>query len=120
MSSKMELTIGPLGRYAGRHNARDDGGVSVSDEGAPRMKLVVAPATGDDEADEVAVIHRLDAALGALDDVDFSSWSDESLEDHLDEVSVVLCRVDAQLSRLADAVRSRGFAIAEPDLPLAS
>jgi hypothetical protein len=61
-----------------------------------------------------------DAALVALDDVDFASWSDESLKDHLDEVSVVLCRVDAQLSRLADAVRSRGFAIAEPDLPLAS
>ena len=42
------------------------------------------------------------------------------IEGHLDAVSLVLCRVDAQLSRLAEAVRSRGFAIAEPDLPLAS
>jgi hypothetical protein len=67
-----------------------------------------------------AIIGRLDAAAEALDDVDFADWSDAALSGHLDEVSVVLCRVDAQLSRLADAVRSRGFAIAEADLPLAS
>lgn len=69
---------------------------------------------------ESAIIDRLDAAVGALDEVDFARWSDAALSGHLDEVSLVLCRVDAQLSRLADAVRSRGFAIAEVDLPLAS
>jgi hypothetical protein len=67
-----------------------------------------------------AVIHRIDAAVDALGDVDFATWSDSSLSGHLDELSLVLCRVDAELSRLADAVRSRGFDIAEVDLPLAS
>ena len=74
----------------------------------------------DDGGVESAIIHRLDAAVEALDEVDFARWSDAALSGHLDEVSLVLCRVDAQLSRLADAVRSRGFAIAEVDLPLAS
>jgi len=69
---------------------------------------------------ESGIIDRLDAAVEALDEVDFARWSDVALAGHLDEVSLVLCRVDAQLSRLADAVRSRGFAIAEVDLPLAS
>ncbi len=69
---------------------------------------------------EAALIGRLGAAINALDDVDFALWSDAALRGHLDEVSLVLCRVDAQLSRLADAVRSRGFAITEADLPLAS
>ena len=69
---------------------------------------------------EGAVIHRIDAAVDALGDVDFGTWSDSSLSGHLDELSLVLCRVDAELSRLADAVRSRGFDIAEIDLPLAS
>lgn len=67
-----------------------------------------------------AVIHRIDAAVDALGEVDFATWSDSSLSGHLDELSLVLCRVDAELSRLADAVRSRGFDIAEVDLPLAS
>lgn len=67
-----------------------------------------------------AVIHRIDAAVDALGDVDFATWSDTSLSGHLDELSLVLCRVDAELSRLADAVRSRGFDIAEVELPLAS
>jgi hypothetical protein len=65
------------------------------------------------------VIGRLGAAVDALDKVDLTSWSDDTLSGHLDELSRVLCRVDAQLARLADAVRSRGFAIAE-ELPLAS
>ncbi len=69
---------------------------------------------------EGAVIHRIDEAVDALGDVDFGTWSDSSLSGHLDELSLVLCRVDAELSRLADAVRSRGFDIAEIDLPLAS
>ena len=78
-----------------------------------------AEFAGDPDA-EGAVIHRIDAAVDALGDVDFATWSDSSLSGHLDELSVVLCRIDAELSRLADAVRSRGFDIAEVDLPLAS
>jgi hypothetical protein len=77
-------------------------------------------ASDDANGMEVAVIQRIDAAIHALDDVDIASWSDSMLSGHLDELSLVLCRVDAQLSRLADAVRSRGFAVAEVDLPLAS
>ncbi len=69
----------------------------------------------------IEAIGRLDAAVHALDDVDLTNWSDTTLSGHLDELSVVLCRVDAQLARLSDAVRSRGFAIAEvAELPLAS
>jgi hypothetical protein len=34
---------------------------------------------------------------------------------HLDELSAALCQVDDQLARLADAVRSRGFRVAEPE-----
>jgi hypothetical protein len=67
-----------------------------------------------------AVIDQIDAAVDALGSVDFATWSDSSLSGHLDELSLVLCRVDAELSRLADAVRSRGFDIAEVELPLAS
>jgi len=59
------------------------------------------------------VIERLDAAVCALGDVDVSGWSDDALGNHLTELSAVLCRVDAQLSRLADAVRERGFAVHE-------
>ena len=59
-------------------------------------------------------IARLDAAVSAVGDVDVSSWDDTVLRDHLDELSVTLCRLDAQLSRVADAVRARGFRIAEP------
>lgn len=70
---------------------------------------------GDEEA-----IARLDAAAHALDDVDVADWSDTALSGQIDRLSLVLCRVDAQVSRLADAVRSRGFAIREVELPLAS
>lgn len=61
-------------------------------------------------------IERLDAAVDALGGVDLKDWSDTALSGHLDELSTVLCRVDAQLSRLADAVRSRGFTVIELDL----
>jgi hypothetical protein len=61
-------------------------------------------------------IERLDAAVDALGGVDLTEWSDTTLSGHLDELSTVLCRVDAQLSRLADAVRSRGFTVIEMDL----
>ncbi|HKD98605.1 MAG TPA: hypothetical protein VKB69_13580 [Micromonosporaceae bacterium] len=61
-------------------------------------------------------IERLDAAVDALDGVDLTNWSDSALSGHLDELSNVLCRVDAQLTRLADAVRSRGFSVIEMEL----
>lgn len=60
------------------------------------------------------VIARLDAAVSALGDVDVTGWDDAALLGHLDELSAALCRVDAQLSRVADAVRSRGYRVAEP------
>lgn len=61
-------------------------------------------------------IERLDRAVDALDGVDLTEWSDTTLSGHLDELSSVLCRVDAQLARLADAVRSRGFTVIEMEL----
>jgi hypothetical protein len=59
-------------------------------------------------------ITRLRAAVSALGDVDVSGWDDAALNESLDELSAALCEVDAQLSRVADAVRARGFRIAEP------
>ena len=123
MSSKLEIRI-----------ARDGGNDGTADSVAaaakpasvaePGAKEVVAASTAAEivamDAAPAAAIRRLDAAIGALDAVDFASWSDSALRAHLDEVSLVLCRVDAQLARLADAVRARGFAITEVDLPLAS
>ncbi len=57
------------------------------------------------------VIDRLDATVRALDEVDVAAWSDATLRGHLDRLSAVLCRVDGQLSRVAEAVRARGFRI---------
>ncbi|MFI5891244.1 hypothetical protein ACIA5D_14150 [Actinoplanes sp. NPDC051513] len=54
------------------------------------------------------------AAVRALDDVDVSHWDDSSLTEHLEEISATLCALDAQVSRVADAVRARGFRIDEP------
>lgn len=59
-------------------------------------------------------IARLAEAVSALGDVDVSGWSDDTLQGRLDELSTVLCQVDAQLSRLTDEVRARGFAVTEP------
>ena len=59
------------------------------------------------------VLARLDAAACAMGDVDVSEWSDDALCDHLTQLSAVLCQVDAQLARLADDVRSRGFVVQE-------
>jgi hypothetical protein len=58
-------------------------------------------------------ISRLDATARAMGDVDFAVWSDATLRGHLDELSAVLCQVDGQLARLADAVRARGFRVQE-------
>ena len=57
---------------------------------------------------------RLRAAVRALDDVDVEGWDDFSLTEHLEEISASLCALDAQVTRVADAVRARGFRIAEP------
>jgi hypothetical protein len=59
-------------------------------------------------------IARLRAAVLALDDIDVARWDDTSLNDDLDEISASLCAIDAQLSRVAEAVRARGFPITEP------
>jgi hypothetical protein len=126
MSSNSEVSL--------NHTALDDSAVDASPsafDGAVVTHLIIADLAGHDSATnraddgddpdvEGAVIHRIDAAVDALGDVDFATWSDSSLSGHLDELSLVLCRIDAELSRLADAVRSRGFDIAEVDLPLAS
>jgi hypothetical protein len=58
-------------------------------------------------------ISRLDATARALGDVDLADWNDATLRGHLDELSAVLCQVDGQLARLADAVRARGFRVRE-------
>jgi hypothetical protein len=59
-------------------------------------------------------ITRLRAAVSALGDVDVSVWDDSALTEHLDELSAALVEVDVQLSRVADAIRARGFRVAEP------
>jgi hypothetical protein len=59
-------------------------------------------------------IARLDAAVQALGDVDVSDWSDAILRGHLDQLSGALCQVDGHITRLADAIRARGFRVAEP------
>jgi hypothetical protein len=59
-------------------------------------------------------IARLDAAVSALGEVDLADWSDDTLRGHLDELSLALCQVDGQLARLAEAIRARGFRVAEP------
>jgi len=57
---------------------------------------------------------RLRAAVSALGEVDVSGWDDDALTDHLADLSAALCEVDTQLTRVADAIRARGFRIAEP------
>jgi hypothetical protein len=59
-------------------------------------------------------IARLRAAVLALDDIDVARWDDTALNDDLDEISASLCAIDAQLTRVAEAVRARGFPITEP------
>ncbi|GID97221.1 hypothetical protein ACFQFC_17550 [Amorphoplanes digitatis] len=59
-------------------------------------------------------IAALRAAGSALGDVDVSGWDEAALNDKLAELSDALCQLDAQVSRVADAVRARGFRVAEP------
>lgn len=60
------------------------------------------------------VIARLDAAVHALGEVDLADWPDAMVDEHLTELSTALCEVDRHLARLAEAVRARGFRVAEP------
>jgi len=64
--------------------------------------------------DRIASIARLRAAVRAMDQVDVADWDDTDLTEHLDELSATLCAIDAQVARVADAVRARGFRIEEP------
>ena len=64
--------------------------------------------------DHIESIVRLRAAVRAMGQVDVSGWDENSLVEHLDEISATLCAIDAQLTRMADAVRARGFRIDEP------
>ena len=64
--------------------------------------------------DRIESIARLRAAVRALGDVDVSGWDDTTLTEHLDELSRALCGLDAELSRVAESVRARGFRIDEP------
>jgi hypothetical protein len=65
---------------------------------------------------EAVSLARLNVAVHALGDVDVSSWSDDTLRIHLDKLSAALCQVEAELSRVAEAVRARGFRVEEPAL----
>jgi hypothetical protein len=64
--------------------------------------------------DRLEAMARLRSAVRALSDVDVAGWDDAALTDHLDELSATLCAIDAELTRVADAVRARGYRIAEP------
>jgi hypothetical protein len=64
--------------------------------------------------DRIESIARLRSAARALGDVDVSGWDDSTLHDHLEELSKVLCSLDAELTRVSDAVRARGFRVEEP------
>ena len=61
--------------------------------------------------DAIAVLRAAGSALG---DVDVSGWDETALTDKLADLSDALCQLDAQVSRVADAVRARGFRVAEP------
>ncbi|BAL86299.1 hypothetical protein AMIS_10790 [Actinoplanes missouriensis 431] len=88
---------------------------------APTSRVVRAlPAGPRDTLDRLRIrdriesIARLRAAARALGDVDVSGWDDDTLNDHLEDLSQVLCALDAELSRVADSVRARGFRVSEP------
>jgi hypothetical protein len=64
--------------------------------------------------DRIESIARLRVAARALGDVDVTGWDEATLKDHLEELSKVLCALDSELTRVADAVRAKGFRVAEP------
>ncbi|MEV6345080.1 hypothetical protein [Actinoplanes sp. NPDC051851] len=64
--------------------------------------------------DRIESIARLRSALRAMGDVDVSGWDDATLTEHLADLSRALVGIDTELSRVADAVRARGFRIEEP------
>ena len=93
-----------------------------SNEVSASVSLVVRPmSAGPRNAldrlrsrERIESIARLRAAVRAMDEVDVSGWDDNALTEHLAELSATLCALDAQVSRVADAVRARGFRITEP------
>jgi hypothetical protein len=92
----------------------NDASVSVSLVVRPKL---AGPRNAIDRLhsrDRLESIARLRAAVRAMDDVDVSGWDDGALTDHLEELSATLCAIDAQVARVADAVRARGFRISEP------
>ncbi|MEV4345688.1 hypothetical protein AB0J83_14550 [Actinoplanes sp. NPDC049596] len=64
--------------------------------------------------ERIQSIARLRSAVLAMDSVDVADWDDSALTDHLEELSATLVAIDAQVSRVADQVRARGFRISEP------
>ncbi|MFI1989801.1 hypothetical protein [Actinoplanes sp. NPDC020271] len=89
---------------------------AVPSVAAGRVKPTGPRATVDRlrTRDRIESIARLRAAVRALGDVDVSGWDDSTLTEHLDELSRALCGLDAELSRVAESVRARGFRIDEP------
>jgi hypothetical protein len=88
---------------------------------APTSRVVRALPAGPRDTldrlrtrDRIESIARLRVAARALGDVDVSGWDETTIQDHLDELSKVLCSLDAELTRVADAVRAKGFRVAEP------
>ncbi|BBH66478.1 hypothetical protein ACTI_31630 [Actinoplanes sp. OR16] len=79
------------------------------------MRSIVAPSLDRLRTrDRIESIARLRAAARALGDVDVSGWDDDTLHDHLEDLSKVLCALDAELSRVAESVRARGLSVSEP------
>ncbi|MEU4694137.1 hypothetical protein [Actinoplanes sp. NPDC023714] len=79
------------------------------------MRSIVAPPLDRLRTrDRIESIVRLRAAARALGDVDVSGWDDDTLHDHLEDLSTVLCALDAELSRVAESVRARGLSVTEP------
>jgi hypothetical protein len=64
--------------------------------------------------ERIESIARLRSAVIAMDQVDVSGWDDTALSEHLAEISSTLCAIDAQVTRVAEAMRARGFRITEP------
>lgn len=92
----------------------NDASVAVSSVVRPK---VAGPRNTIDRLrshDRLEAIARLRWAVRAMDEVDVSGWDDGALTDHLEELSATLCEIDAQVARMADAVRARGFRISEP------
>jgi hypothetical protein len=54
---------------------------------------------------------RLGAAITALEDVDVTALPEAALSEQITQLASILYQLDEQLSRVAEAVRGRGFSI---------